>query len=209
MMPEKILALECSCPDASAALLEGETEIASRSWHESRARHEGLFPIVDTLLREAGWHWEQVDLMITGRGPGAYSGLRVSLLATQALAAPSGIPVLAVSGMEAAAWHYLQQSGQPSALVIGDARRQCIWHGIVHADQDQRGPVVWQVSPAGAGVPEVDGPVLTPHAEAPAVPAHAIRLIPSATATARLAFARRQRNMPAEPLAPLYLHAAV
>lgn len=206
----KTLALDCSTPQASMALLDGDRLVAQAGWFEERSRHERLFEAGADLMREAGWRWAELALFAVGRGPGAYSGLRVSLLAVQAWAAPGGCPVMAVSSMEAAARVWLEASGSPAVWVVGDARREAWWYGEVTRNRAGE-PVPWQVAPRAevrhaipAGVP-----VATPHPAAITAWPDAHVLTPDALAVARLARSRLRSSVPPEPLTPLYLHAAV
>lgn len=205
----RILALDCSTPQASMALFEDDMLVAETGWFEERSRHERLFDAGAELLRGAGWRWEELELFAVGRGPGAYSGLRVSLLAVQAWAAPGGRPVVAVSSMEASARVWLEATGSPSLWVVGDARRATWWFGEVVREQTGT-PVPWRVAPSAdiERIIPANVPVATPHpAVVTAWPTHT--LVPDATAVARLARAHRSSSVPPEPLLPLYLHAAV
>ncbi|HOO20839.1 MAG TPA: tRNA (adenosine(37)-N6)-threonylcarbamoyltransferase complex dimerization subunit type 1 TsaB, partial [Kiritimatiellia bacterium] len=68
----KVLALECSTEQAGAALLSDGSLAASRPVETGRRRSQGLFDAVEALLRDAGWTWEDVEAIATGRGPGSY-----------------------------------------------------------------------------------------------------------------------------------------
>ena len=93
----KLLALEFSTAAASLALLEYGAVIASLAVDASSRRSQGLFDAVAVLLSRAGWTLADVDAFAVGRGPGSYTGLRVSITATRAWALPAGKPVWTVS----------------------------------------------------------------------------------------------------------------
>src|SRR5262245_28964878 len=141
----KLLSLDCSTTNANVALFENDQAIASKAWFEQRARHEGLFEIVDGLIKSTGWTYSDINLFAVGRGPGAYSGLRVSLLAVQALAAPGNAPVVAVSSMDALAMNLMKTHGLQDITIIGDARRDSIWFGHADAANIVKHPVKWAV----------------------------------------------------------------
>lgn len=214
-----LLGLECSTPWASAVLMNEADVVCNETWHEERARHEGLFEYLEHMMKTAGWTWQDLDMITVGRGPGAYSGLRVSLLAAQALAAPGRIPVMSVSSMEALAGNLMQEHALREIILLGDARRESIWTGHCQAEKLNRQTVDWRVIPATdlpAGLGK--GPVLaTPHwDELAAVRASLNQLHwlrgpqrPTAEQVARLALERQRLGAPPEPLTPLYLHPAV
>ncbi|HMO04452.1 MAG TPA: tRNA (adenosine(37)-N6)-threonylcarbamoyltransferase complex dimerization subunit type 1 TsaB [Kiritimatiellia bacterium] len=206
----KTLALDCSTPQASMALFEDDRLVAETGWFEERSRHERLFDAGAELMHEAGWRWEELELFAVGRGPGAYSGLRVSLLAAQAWAAPGRRPVVAVSSMEASARVWLEATGSPSLWVVGDARRATWWYGEVIRGQTGT-PVPWRVAPCTEieRIIPANVPVATPHPVVVTTWPTAHVMIPDAPAIARLARTRLHSSVPPEPLLPLYLHAAV
>lgn len=214
-----VLSLDCSTTTASLALIDDSGLIAERVWFEERARHEGLFEFGIAAMAEAGWRWEDLTLFTVGRGPGAYSGLRVSLLAVQAWAAPGRIPVVAVSSMEAAAWAVMDREGLDALMVVGDARRQSVWYGEVRRECIDATPAVWLVVGREEFVTIMKPglAIATPHREVlsdvrAANPAFLWRddpFIPRALDVARLAQRRMASPLPPEALVPLYMHAAV
>ena len=212
----KILSLDCSTTTASLALLDDNDLVAERVWFESRSRHEGLFAAGALAMAEARWRWDEVEWFVVGRGPGAYSGVRVSLLAVQAWAAPGRVPVVSVSSMEAAALERMERDGLPEVVVVGDARRDTIWYGVVRRDAVA---TEWKVCSRVEATEVLSGatPLVTPHRDAltdllggPLADRWlAEPLMPTARAIARLAARRHAAGKPSEPLVPIYLHAAV
>jgi len=215
----KVFSLDCSTTTASVALLKGADVVASDSWHEERARHEGLFDISARIMAKTGWKWSDIELFTVGRGPGAYSGLRVSLLASQSLAAPGGVPVLAVSSMDALALGLLAEKGLDHITVMGDARRNSFWYGHCKRDALSTLPTEWHVAANDQALGLLAGPelVVTPHWDAtagirdasPGVRWLTGPVIPTAIQVAHLALLRQSKQAHPEPLTPLYLHPAV
>jgi len=215
----RLLSLDCSTTTASLALIDDSGLVAERVWFEERARHEGLFEFGVAAMAEAGWRWEELTLFTVGRGPGAYSGLRVSLLAAQAWAAPGRIPVVAVSSMEAAAMALMDREGLDALLVVGDARRQSVWYGEVRRACLDTDPTSWQVIGREEFVTKMSPglSIASPHREVLtdlraanlSIRWHDDPLIPRAVDVARLAQRRLTSPIPPEALTPLYMHAAV
>lgn len=205
-----VLALELSTVRASIAIHNDEAPLATASWEEPQARHQRVFEETPRLLAEAGVDWPQIDLFAVGRGPGAFSGIRIGLMAAQMYAIPLGRRVVAVSSGEALA----AEVGQDRVLVCGDARRGMFWYGlrangrlecwrICRVDEwaavCQQAAVAlivtsqWErVAPLRAATPE-------------GLHWEAADRYPTAAGVARLALAGEA----SEPLVPIYLHPPV
>jgi N6-L-threonylcarbamoyladenine synthase len=106
-----ILAIETSCDDTCAAVLDGRGEIlanviSSQGIHarfggvvpEIASRHhlELLGPVVDDALGRAGVELEQIELIAATRGPGLVAALLVGFSAAKALAGSRELPLAAV-----------------------------------------------------------------------------------------------------------------
>ena len=81
----------------------------------------------------------QVDLLVVGRGPGSFTGLRTGLALAKGLAWGAGRPVLGLSTLEVLAAQILAAEPDPEVLAapVIDAR-----HGEVFtALYDRKGPV--------------------------------------------------------------------
>lgn len=193
----KILALEFSTDAGSLALLEDGAVAASLPVDAGQRRSQGLFGAAEKLLNGAGWTWRDVDAFAVGRGPGSYTGLRVSLTAARGWALPAGKPVWTVgSGAALAAELFAERPDAAQVVVSGEARRGTIWAG-----RFARG--------AGGGVRQVGDFRLWPVAARGAEWADAHWAepgrAPQAEWVGRLFFA----GQPGEELQPIYLHPAV
>ena len=94
---------------------------------------------LDALLQESQTPWDTVDLLVCGRGPGAFTGVRVAVAVSQGLAFSRQIPVLPLSGLLAMAENVRLAQAQPELpcafLALQDARMgqayaaHCQWDG--------------------------------------------------------------------------------
>jgi N6-L-threonylcarbamoyladenine synthase len=110
----KILGIESSCDDTSAAVLFDNVlisnVIASQNVHEkyggvipelaSRAHQQNIVPVVDTALRDAGIGVRDLDAIAFTRGPGLLGSLHVGVSFAKALSLAHGIPMLEVDHLQ-------------------------------------------------------------------------------------------------------------
>lgn len=127
----------CVGDDLAAAQLFKRYEIAPR------AHTQKLMPMVRDVLAEAGLTLTDVDVVAYGRGPGAFTGIRIAAGMTQGLALGCDLPVVAVSSLEALALGAaLQYDGQVAgarvaALGALDARMGEVYIGGYYVDLTQ------------------------------------------------------------------------
>ena len=152
-----ILALDTALETCSAAVLDGERVLASRSEEMARGHQERLAPLVAEVMGEAGVAFDRLDRIGVTVGPGSFTGLRVGLAFAKGLGVALDVPVVGVgtlaamgagtTGFAAAAVEarrgqiYLQAFrdgeplGAPEALAAEDAANWLI-------DIDSEGPGV-------------------------------------------------------------------
>ena len=140
-----MMALDMSTGRASMALLDEHTVFGYAEWVEQRNAGQPLFQHLQQLMQDAGWDWGMIDAYGVGRGPGMYSGLRISITALQALALPDDKPVYAISSGAVVAQQVLTNGVQGPVAVVGDARRGQLWYGVFDLD--------------GCGLPRLQGGV--------------------------------------------------
>jgi tRNA threonylcarbamoyladenosine biosynthesis protein TsaB len=115
-----LLAFETSSRIGSVAL-ETPAGLTVRDLRIPREQTERLLGSIDELLGAAGIDLNSLDGIAFGRGPGSFTGLRVSAAVAQGLAAVSGVPLLPVSSLLALAERAWQETRCERALVCVDA----------------------------------------------------------------------------------------
>jgi tRNA threonylcarbamoyladenosine biosynthesis protein TsaB len=100
---------------------------------------EQILQQLDALLHESQTPWPALQLLVCGRGPGAFTGVRVAVAVCQGLAFSRGIPILPLSGLLALAENARLTKNRPELpstfLALQDARMgqvyaaQCQWDG--------------------------------------------------------------------------------
>ena len=203
------LGIELSSRQGSVALLKDGVLLAEKTWLGERVRHNILFQTLETLLNEAGVSYSDISLYAVGRGPGSFSGMRMSFAVAQALALPDKTEVRAVSSGAALALAAARETGAEQIAVVGDARRgqvwygrfQCLENGMAQLSDDWK-LVLYEelVVPAGTLVVSPEAERLTQY-----LPHLGISRFPLASDVARLALSQTE----SEPLEPLYMHPPV
>ncbi len=125
----RILALETATEACSAALyLDGE--ILERFEMAPRRHAQRILSMLEELLTEAGLALEALDALAFGRGPGAFTSLRIAAGVVQGLALGANLPVVPVSTLAALAWEVFCGSEAEYALAALDARMGEVYWGI-------------------------------------------------------------------------------
>jgi tRNA threonylcarbamoyladenosine biosynthesis protein TsaB len=127
----RLLALDTATDWCSVALWQ-DGEVASRESSAERGHGGQVLTLIDALLAEAGIALGALDALAFGRGPGAFTGLRLAASVTQGLAFAAGLPVIPVSDLRALAQQLLVPPHQGArVLVCHDARMgEVYWAGF-------------------------------------------------------------------------------
>ncbi|MBF0136284.1 MAG: tRNA (adenosine(37)-N6)-threonylcarbamoyltransferase complex dimerization subunit type 1 TsaB [Magnetococcus sp. DMHC-1] len=155
----KILAMDTSDREGSAALLEDESLIVRRCFQGPEGHMLHLPKAVAEILAAASWTPASLDLLVVTLGPGAFTGLRIALGFAKGLAMAGQIPLKGISTLELLK-NGLGGSGAPAfmaafspqthvspILVAMDARRGDVFAALYHTD----GRCLW---PPGRWTPE-------------------------------------------------------
>lgn len=130
------LGIECSSRQGSLALLRDGDVIGERRWIADRVRHNTIFQTLETLIGETDISYNDISLFAVGRGPGSFSGMRMSFAIAQALALPEKKEVRAVSSGAALALAAARE-GAKEIAVVGDARRGQVWIGFFQSTENE------------------------------------------------------------------------
>jgi len=130
----KLLAIDTATEHCSAALwLDGPGP--QRRAPLMRGNGELVLQLTDQLLAEAGLSLSQLDAIAFGRGPGAFTGVRLSASTAQGLAFTADLPVIGISNLRALAQQLLARPGAPDrGLICQDARMSEVYWGGFRRD---------------------------------------------------------------------------
>ena len=146
-----VLALDTATPTLVVGLArwsaDAGTEVLAERAVPSGNRHaELLTPTIREVLTAAGSAMADLGAVVTGLGPGPFTGLRVGVVTAAALGDARGLPVHGVCSLDAI--------GDGARTVVTDARRKEV-HWAVYDAAGER------VAGPGVDRPE-DAPVVDP-----------------------------------------------
>jgi tRNA threonylcarbamoyladenosine biosynthesis protein TsaB len=135
----RVLALDAATEACSAALLisrDGtlaKPEVIGRYEELGKSHAQKILAMVEELLAEAQVPLSSLDGIAASVGPGAFTGVRITVAVAQGLAFGAGLPVVPVTTLEALAWAVMQD-GVTHALACLDARMGEVYWGCFAAD---------------------------------------------------------------------------
>jgi len=128
-----ILAIE-TATEACSAALSVDGRIIERSEIAPRRHAELILPMIESLLAEAGLVRAQLDGIAVGRGPGAFTGVRLAIAVAQGLALALEVPIVPVSSLAVLAQD--APDAGASILAVIDARMGEVYAGAFRRGAD-------------------------------------------------------------------------
>jgi N6-L-threonylcarbamoyladenine synthase len=140
----KLLAIESSCDDTAAAVIDGEltlssvvsTQLVHQDWGgvvpelASREHMRSIFPVVQEALRQANVSMNDLDALAATQGPGLLGSLLVGFHFAKGLALSYDLPFLGVNHMEGHIWANFPGEEEPDLpcliLVISGGHTQLV-----------------------------------------------------------------------------------
>lgn len=105
---QTVLALDSTMAGCAAAIYQhAHNRIVVKSSNAPRGQAEFLVPLAQQCIEEVGITFSDIDLITTLRGPGSFTGLRISLSAAKSFALALNIPVIGLVSTEVLCRQYL------------------------------------------------------------------------------------------------------
>lgn len=123
-----ILALDSTAQVGSVALCEDETLIAEYTINTGNTHSETLLPMVESVLKIAGYTVDDVDLFVCTAGPGSFTGVRIGAATVKGMAFGKGKPCLGASTLESLALNGVALDGILCPAM--NARRQQVYNAL-------------------------------------------------------------------------------
>jgi len=167
--------------------------LAERAVPSGNRHAELLTPAIRAVLADAALATADLGAIVTGLGPGPYTGLRVGIVSAAALGDALGVPVAGVCTHDAI--------GSGERTVVTDARRKEIYWAAFAADGSRtEGPDVVRPEELHRPGPFVGDPAFAERLGAAEVPAEV-----TTAGLVRAAASQLADPSTAAPLVPLYL----
>ncbi|MCO7222823.1 tRNA (adenosine(37)-N6)-threonylcarbamoyltransferase complex dimerization subunit type 1 TsaB [Pleionea sp. CnH1-48] len=129
------LALDTST-EAFSVAIEHNGEIHSHFEVAPRKHAELLLPTIQALLTQVDTTMQEVDLVVYGRGPGAFTGVRIAISAAQGLALGADCDTLGVSSLMNLAHQAFDKSDADVAACAIDARMGEVYFALYERGGD-------------------------------------------------------------------------
>lgn len=198
-----ILGFDTSAAHCAAALLCGDTVLATAHEEMKRGQAERLFPLLEEVLAEGGITWSDLSAIGVGIGPGNFTGIRISVAAARGLSLSLGIKAIGVSSLSAQAF------GTDGVVVSSlDARQDRLYVQVLNGMNGQD-PALCDLATLPP-IPAETRPTCIGHMAQAIAERCAGKVAPAACplaeAIGRIALARMDQDLP--PPSPLYLRPA-
>jgi tRNA threonylcarbamoyladenosine biosynthesis protein TsaB len=145
-----ILALECSTEILSVAVYAAG-ELRERVEQTGKRHGDVLLPMIDAALADAGVDKLSLHAVAFGRGPGAFTGVRMAVAAAQGIAYGLDIPAIPVSSLAALAQEGFDRGAAPPMLALADARMGEVYAGFFDVGADG---LVYAIGEERLAIPE-------------------------------------------------------
>lgn len=127
-----VLALDSTSRAGSVAILADGRLLVEQSGDAAQTHGERLPRDLERALDTAGLTLDAVELLAVTAGPGSFTGLRVGIAAIQGVAMATGVPVVAVSALDALA--VAAAGGTTLVATWIDAQRGEVFAALYAAD---------------------------------------------------------------------------
>lgn len=124
----RILSISTSSDICSVALLENNKILKEISVDDKKTHSENLMPLIKRIFDETNTVLSSVDLIGCSIGPGSFTGIRIGISTTKALAEVLKVPVVGVTSLEGLVHNTSLFNGNIVALI--DAKNNNTYCGI-------------------------------------------------------------------------------
>lgn len=128
-----LLSLDTSTEAVSVALLRA-AECYERFEIAPKRQAQLVLPMIDKVLAEAGIAKSKIGAIAVGRGPGAFTGVRLGISVAQGIALGLDVPVLPISSLAALAADVMDVDPTLTVLATIDARMGEVYAGCYRFD---------------------------------------------------------------------------
>ncbi|MCK8824131.1 tRNA (adenosine(37)-N6)-threonylcarbamoyltransferase complex dimerization subunit type 1 TsaB [Fuchsiella alkaliacetigena] len=130
-----ILALDSATSVGAVALYQGEKLIAESNLNLELTHSQRLFPQIIELLKAARVEGQDLEGIVTGIGPGSFTGIRIGMATAKTLAQSWNLEMVGVSTLELLANALLETERAICPLI--DAKRERVYTALYQGQQQE------------------------------------------------------------------------
>jgi len=120
-----ILGIDTSSPICAVALAHGSTVLWEKNSNDQLRHGEEVFVSINDGLKQHGLHWDAIDIIACGVGPGSFTGLRVGLAAVKGIVSAHPCKkIIGISSLDIIARNNIPDT---ECAVIVDARQERLY----------------------------------------------------------------------------------
>ena len=124
-----LLAFDTATPAVTVALHDGQRVLAETVTVDARRHGELLAPSIAKVVADAGAEPGDLTAIVTGVGPGPYTGLRVGVVTARVFGRTLALPVYGVCTLDVLAGAAVPAAAGREFLAVTDARRKGLYWG--------------------------------------------------------------------------------
>ncbi|MEK4251548.1 tRNA (adenosine(37)-N6)-threonylcarbamoyltransferase complex dimerization subunit type 1 TsaB [Paenibacillus sp. FSL W7-1287] len=135
-----VMAIDTSTATMAGAVLSGQQLLAQVQTEAERNHSIHIMTNIEAMLKEGGLKLTELDGIVTGIGPGSYTGVRIAVTAAKTLAWTTAKPLIGISSLAALAISgVMAEPKRGSALIIPimDARRGQVYTAAFLVDDKE------------------------------------------------------------------------
>ncbi|MDD8020490.1 MAG: tRNA (adenosine(37)-N6)-threonylcarbamoyltransferase complex dimerization subunit type 1 TsaB [Acidobacteriota bacterium] len=144
-----VLSLDTTTSYGSVALVSEKKLIAEINYLSPSTHSRQVFEALELVLKISGKSLNELDGLAIASGPGSFTGIRIGLSLAKALALASGLPVAAVSSLQALAMKLILPGVRMISPLI-DARKGQVFACVYQVENSR----LKEILPAGVYEPE-------------------------------------------------------
>lgn len=132
----KILSIETATTVCSVAVTYGQEVLAEEKLYSERSHANELTLLIEKNFKKIGLGLDEIDALALSEGPGSYTGLRIGTSTAKGICYALGIPLIAVSTLQAMALEMVKNQGIEEGLLCPmiDARRMEVYTATYRPD---------------------------------------------------------------------------
>ncbi|MCI8654457.1 MAG: tRNA (adenosine(37)-N6)-threonylcarbamoyltransferase complex dimerization subunit type 1 TsaB [Clostridia bacterium] len=126
----KILSIDTSSNICTVAILEDTNLLVEKSLDDTMNHSEKIMPTIADTLQSANLTLNDIDLIVSDKGPGSFTGIRIGTATVMAFTDSLNIQAIGISSLEALAYNEKNRSDVKHICSLIDAKNDNAYFAI-------------------------------------------------------------------------------